>query len=102
MHVYSDTHRKLPGRDEKINHQLDEDRFDLFDYLTVPVYIPGRASRFLINFRILAVSFHFLTTTLQRHPTHFPAAKRNWNRLARRGPVQGPDAAPRLQAGRPL
>lgn len=89
MHVYSDTQRKLPGREEKINHLIDADRFDLFDYLTVLVYIPGGASRFLINFRILAVSFHFLTTTLQRHSTHFPAAKRNGIRLALVGPCPG-------------
>lgn len=56
----SDTDRKLPEREEKINHLIDEDRFDLFDYLTVLVYIPGGASRLLINFRIFAVSFHFL------------------------------------------
>lgn len=74
--MYSDIHRKLREREEKINHLIDEDRFDLFDYLTVLVYIPGGASRFLINFRILAVSFCFLSTTLQRHPTHFPAARR--------------------------
>lgn len=39
--MYSDAHRKLPGRDEKINHLIDEDRFDLFDYLTVTVSIPS-------------------------------------------------------------
>lgn len=55
---------------------IDKDRFDLFDYLTVLVNVPGGASRFLMNFRILAVSSPFLTTTLQRHSTHFPAAKR--------------------------
>lgn len=41
--MHSDAHRKLPEREEKINHLIQENRFDIFDYLTVPVYIPGGA-----------------------------------------------------------
>lgn len=48
--MHSDAHRKLPGREEKINCPIDRNRFDLFHYLTVVVYIPGRLLGFLTNF----------------------------------------------------
>lgn len=68
--MHSDAHRKLPERVKKINYLIHGNRFDLFCYLTVPVYIPGGPFRFLINFRIVAVSFRFLTITPQRHSSH--------------------------------
>lgn len=35
MHVHSDARRKLLGREEKINHLIDKDRFDLFHYYLI-------------------------------------------------------------------
>lgn len=82
-------HTEMLAREEKINHLIDKDRFDLFDYLTLPVYIPGGLHGFLINFGILAVHFRFLTTTLQRHPSYFPAASEKWPGDAQAGPCPG-------------
>ena len=43
--MHSDACRKLLGREEKINHLIDKDRFDLFHYyLIVPMHTSGRAS----------------------------------------------------------
>ena len=43
--MHSDARRKLLGREEKINHLIDEDRFDLFHYyLIVLMDTTGRVS----------------------------------------------------------
>lgn len=78
--MHSDAHRKLPERVKKINYLIHGNRFDLFYYLTVPVYIPGGPFRFLIHFGIVAVSFRFLTTTPQRHSSHLGVAGVGWGR----------------------
>lgn len=82
--MHSDAHRKLPEREEKINHLIHEDRFDIFDYFTVPVYIPGGALMISHKLRNI-ICFRFLTTTLQRQSIHLPGVKKNWNRQQARG-----------------
>lgn len=87
--MHSDARRKLLGREEKINHLIDEDRFDLFHYyLIVLVDTTVRASWLLINFEILAVNFCFLTTTLQSHLSHFSRA-RETQKTGLTGPCPG-------------
>lgn len=82
--MHSDAHRKLPEREEKINHLIHENRFDIFDWLCPCIFLAGPLW-FLINFAILSVRFRFLTTTLQRQSIHLSGVKKNWNRQQARG-----------------
>lgn len=96
----SDAHRKLPGREEKINHLIHENRFDLFNYVTVPVYIPGGALMISHKLRNIICQFSFSHHNSSKtfQPPSSGEEKLD-QATSPRGPVQGPDCASGIEAG---